>query len=506
MKKQTGTGNSMINVRLEKIHLAYHEPIITYNKLVDQFGKNAAYILESMEGEDRYSRFGYIGFDPIFRIQFWRKRLDLTGTSSLTTLISNMILDSGLVEDTTGTLRLQKDVQPWAVLRFIGGMFNIYEKPEIEEFSFGWFGYFGYDTAHYIENLPYLIHDDEPWPDIDLAIYKGTIRYDRKLQTMHLILAHQAEMWPQTPAIFYVDSITKMDTSICHKVPSIEPPEIVADTMQKETFINAVETAKEHIRNGDIYQIQIGHAIHIRSNASPMDVYLRLRSRNPSPFMYYAPMGSGLLIGASPELHIRCSNKLVTMRPIAGTAPRGKTPAGDQESIQHMRQSEKEVAEHIMLVDLCRNDLARISETGTLHMEDMMIVESYSHVHHLVSTVSARLKNSHDVYDVIIATFPAGTMTGAPKIRAMEIIEDLETTRRGPYAGAVGLIDFNGFSELALCIRSTTYHNHEFIIRASAGIVFDSVPVREWEETLHKMGATFWAITGGELLHESLAN
>jgi anthranilate synthase component 1 len=498
--------DTRILVRLEKMHWVYHEPMLAYQQLAEQFGKNAVYILESMEGPERYSRFGYIGFDPLFRIRFWRRRLELTGSSPLTALIRQRILDSGLVEDTADALHIQDDVQAWAVLRFVSDLFDIRPKLEVEEFSFGWFGYFGYDAIHYIEKLPYRIQDNQPWPDIDLAIYRGVLRYDRKLQTMQVTLAHQASLWPQTPAISYVESLTDTAATLYQEAPSIEPPEVVTDTMEKDAFLDAVETAKEHIRSGDIYQIQVGHAIHIRSNAAPMDVYLRLRARNPSPFMYYAPMGAGFLIGASPELHIRCSNGSVTMRPIAGTAPRGETPAEDEASMHRMRQSEKEIAEHIMLVDLCRNDLARISETGTLCMEDMMIVESYSHVHHLVSTVSARLASRCDVYDVITATFPAGTMTGAPKVRAMEIIEDLEVTRRGPYAGAVGLIDFGGFCELALCIRSTSYHDREFVIRASAGVVFDSVPIREWEETLHKMGATFWAITGEELRHANLAD
>jgi len=215
--------------------------------------------------------------------------------------------------------------------------------------------------------------------------------------------------------------------------------------------------------------------------------------------MYLAFIGGRYLIGASPESFITVRDGVIAMRPLAGTAPRGKTTEEDQSLCEQLRSDPKEIAEHIMLVDLCRNDLSRICKSDSLAVEDLMTVEKHSHVMHLVSHVCAKPKDDVDVYDLIQATFPAGTMTGAPKIRAMEIIADIETTRRHAYAGAVGVMDFGGYAVLALCIRTAFFDGNEYTIRASAGVVADSDPCREWKETLHKMGSTYWAITGREL-------
>ena len=215
--------------------------------------------------------------------------------------------------------------------------------------------------------------------------------------------------------------------------------------------------------------------------------------------MYLARFGAVTVIGASPEVFVRIEGDVVTMRPLAGTVPRSFDPAIDRGRAAALLADPKEVAEHIMLVDLCRNDIGRICRPGSLDVDVLMAPEAYSHVIHMVSNVTGTKDVAHDPYDVIAATFPAGTMTGAPKIRAMEIIEALETARRGLYAGAVGMIDFNGFTNLALCIRSTLHAEGAYRIRASAGVVADSVPEKEWRETLAKMGASYWAITGSEI-------
>jgi anthranilate synthase component 1 len=242
--------------------------------------------------------------------------------------------------------------------------------------------------------------------------------------------------------------------------------------------------------------VQIGHELAIRSTADPLTVYRRLRERNPSPYMYLATLAGQRVIGASPELFVRIEDRTVTMRPIAGTVPRGGH--ADLETSHRLLADPKEVAEHIMLVDLCRNDIGRIARRDTLHVSDQLAVERYSHVLHLVSTVHGRAEK--DAYDTIAALFPAGTMTGTPKIRAMEIIESVERSRRGLYAGALGLIDVGGYTNLALCIRTLFHHGGVYRTRASAGIVADSAPGAEWTETLAKMSATHWAVTGKELL------
>jgi len=237
----------------------------------------------------------------------------------------------------------------------------------------------------------------------------------------------------------------------------------------------------------------------VESDADPLDIYRRLRARNPSPYMYVAPFSGFTLVGASPESFIRIENGKISMRPIAGTIRRGKTPEEDDALAKQLLSDEKELAEHVMLVDLCRNDIGRVCEPGSLEADELIILEKYSHVHHLVSNVVGQLRKDQDAFDAIAATFPAGTMTGAPKIRAMEIIEALELTRRGAYAGAVGLIDFGGAVNMALCIRTVTCQGSRFSLRASAGVVADSKPENEWRETLQKLAAPFWAVTGQEI-------
>lgn len=495
-----------IPVVLETLSWPYHEPSALYRHLANRFGDEAVYLLEAMEGPQRVARYGYLGFDPLLQVRFQGSTLELNGNAKVTTLISERLVHEGLVCQHGVNFHLKGQKKPWDVLRFIGKTFDITPRPCEGQFVFGWFGYFGYDSVRYIETLPERIPRTNGFPDIELTLYRGVVCCDRKLETVRVVVAHQSSLWPNSSLADAPGPPDETDaTESINVAVAIEADE-VCGTMRRDDYLAAVGIAKEHILRGDIYQIQIGHAIQVCSKISPLDVYRRLRIRNPSPFMYYAPVKGGYLIGASPELHVRVADSTVTMRPIAGTSPRGKNATDDQQSIEKMRQSEKEIAEHIMLVDLARNDLARICGPGSLRVDELMVTESYSHVHHLVSGVSALLEKGRDIYDVMMATFPAGTMTGAPKVRAMEIIEDLETTQRGPYAGAVGLIDFGGFGEMALCIRSMIYQNGKFTLRASAGIVYDSVPVREWEETLHKMGAPFWAVTGKELSHACLVD
>ncbi len=495
-----------IPVALETLSWPYHEPLALYRHLAHRFGDEAVYLLEAMDGPQRVARYGYLGFDPLLQVRFHGSALELSGNAKVTTLISERLADEGLVCQDGVRFHLKGQTKPWDVLRFIGKAFDITPRPCVGQFVFGWFGYFGYDAVRYIETLPERIPRTDESPDIELTLYRGVVCCDRTLEIVRVVVAHQPSLWPDSPMADAPEPSDETDaTKSINMVLEIEADEICG-TMRRDDYLAAVVIAKEHILRGDIYQIQIGHAIQVCSKISPLDVYRRLRIRNPSPFMYYAPVKGGYLIGASPELHVRVADSTVTMRPIAGTAPRGENAIDDQQSVEIMRQSEKEIAEHIMLVDLARNDLARICAPGSLRVDELMVTESYSHVHHLVSGVSAVLEEGRDIYDVMMATFPAGTMTGAPKVRAMEIIEDLEATQRGPYAGAVGLIDFGGFSEMALCIRSMIYQNGKYTLRASAGIVYDSLPVREWEETLHKMGAPFWAVTGKELSYACLAD
>jgi anthranilate synthase component I len=365
-----------------------------------------------------------------------------------------------------------------------------------EATALGFLASFAFDTAWQIEKLPRRIRDD--WtdiPDIVFTLHRGIIRFDLSSgnATLHQFLVSDA-------APFYPGVLEEgLDPLGAESPPDAPQPHKTLLTMTKEVFLEAASRALEHIARGDIYQVQLGCEVQISSPIKPLDVYARLRAINPSPYTYFAPIGALYAIGASPELFVRKEGSEITMRPIAGTMRRTGNQAADLAAAAVFAANEKERAEHLMLVDLGRNDFSKVCKTGTLKVEELMHVDRYSHVFHLVSTIRAQLDDKYDVFDLIVASFPAGTMTGAPKIRATEIIESLEVTRRGLYAGALGLLQFNGDAVLALCIRAAMYRDGEYAIRASAGVVADSNPASEWEEIASKLAAARIAIAGSEL-------
>ncbi|MDH4029093.1 MAG: anthranilate synthase component I family protein, partial [Nitrospirota bacterium] len=271
-----------------------------------------------------------------------------------------------------------------------------------------------------------------------------------------------------------------------------------SSNFSKNEFMNAVERTKEYIRAGDVIQTVISQNFQRETEILPINAYRALRVINPSPYMYYLETGKCTLVGSSPEILVRVEGDTIELRPIAGTRRRGKTPADDLFMEQELKNDPKEIAEHIMLVDLGRNDAGRVSETGSVRVTELMTVERYSHVMHLVSNVVGRLKKQYDAFDVLKASFPAGTVTGAPKIRAMEIIEELEPTRRGPYAGCVGYFDFSGNMDMCITIRTIIFKNKKACIQAGAGIVADSDPELEYKETLNKATGMFKAIEMAE--------
>ncbi|MET9081692.1 anthranilate synthase component I family protein [Streptomyces sp. NPDC004237] len=324
-------------------------------------------------------------------------------------------------------------------------------------------------------------------PDITLTLFRDAVWYDLTTATVRHLAAESAAFGERPSDAPSVESAARAAgepgaTGVA-PVPAAPAPSSVHDTVSRETFLSWAHRCLEHIRVGDVYQIQIGHRVDVRTALTPVEVYRRLRGRNPSPYMYLMPRAGNLLIGASPELYFRIEGDEIEMRPIAGTARRGPDDEENARRVKEMRESTKERAEHILPVDLCRNDIGRVSRPGTLPVDRLMAVESYSHVFHLVSTVTGRLDEG----------------MGAPKVRAMEIIDGLERERRGSYAGAVGLVDVRGWSELALCIRSIEYDGTTYSTQSSAGLVAQSDPESEWRETLAKMGAAYWALTGEEL-------
>lgn len=493
------------SIETEHYSLGEVDLLNSYLKICEIFGNQNVFLLESFAvGPSRDARTSYIGFNPLLKIRVKRTVLELDGIPALIDPVSYSLKALGLASSSGERFRMESRDQLWDALRTIQGAVSALAGDGADLSRLGYFGYFGYDLVHSIERLPIRIHADENSYEAELALYQGLMEVDvrKSSATLHL---HQADgKWDSLDYDVLFRELGREARSQSNKVQ--ERPTVTSGTLTRRSYESMVQHALEHISVGDIYQVQLGHEIIIRSDADPLDVYQRLRERNPSPYMYLAPFQSFSLVGASPELYVRAENKLLTMRPIAGTVKRSEDSAENERIVEQLKNDKKEVAEHIMLVDLCRNDLGRVCAPRQLSVDEILAIESYSHVYHLVSSVTAQRHKGSDIYDVIKATFPAGTMTGAPKVRAMEIIESLETTRRGAYAGAIGMISFDDQANLALCIRTTVHTGNEYRVRASAGVVADSIPEKEWTETLHKMAAVYWAITGEEISYESVGN
>lgn len=501
----------MINISSEGYLLENHNTSMEiYLKLRSKFNEQQLFLLESLSGPNSDNQQAIIGFNPIFNIKIKKNTLQFWGEASICNLIEDSFTNSSFVEKLTSYKYNVLDLKNvWGILRLIESVFKIEYNGEPTNLGVGFFGYFGYDTVRYVEDLPYSIEDDTDIPDLMLSIYQGIFHIDFMKNTTYLTINkfHTVDI----NLLYTYEQILEItgkdyNNSVLNNHKKIFKPDKVEESVTKKEYLTWVQKALGHIAAGDIYQIQLGHSISIESKIDPFTVYLRKRELNPSPYMYFVQMEDLTIIGASPELFVRINNGEVTMRPIAGTIRRGKNFDEDEKLKEQLKNDTKECAEHIMLVDLCRNDIGHICDTDTLNVTELMIIEKYSHVFHIVSNVIGRVNPKFDKYDVMAATFPAGTMTGAPKVRAMEIIEDTETSRRQIYAGSIGFIDFNGNVETALCIRTSFYKNGTYSIRASAGIVADSIAENEWLETITKMSSSYKAITGLGLKNEPFIN
>ncbi|MGP3633030.1 2-amino-4-deoxychorismate synthase SgcD [Streptomyces sp. 24-1644] len=483
-----------VRVRTRRLVVEELRALPAYRALAEHFGPDEVYLLESAAGPARDRRHQFVGFGALLSLSVTDRAVRIEGAPALRGLLLERA--EALLETGPDGLRLRTPADLWTLLRAMRDMFDA--EGSTSGFRFGFLGFFGYDTARYIEDLPHLIETRPGLPDVRLVLHRGSVITDLVTGKSELLL-HESPYWPGLAAETVRGLLSDAERDWPDAPADGFPASAVTDDSGPEVFANDVERCLKHIAVGDIYQVQIGHELSIRSPADPADVYQRLRRRNPSPYMYLAGIDGHRLIGASPELFVSIEDGEVTMRPIAGTVPRSG-PDGGTAAGARLRADPKEIAEHTMLVDLCRNDIGRIARPNTLDVPDQLDVEGYSHVMHLVSTVVGRARADTDAFDSIAALFPAGTMTGAPKIRAMEIIESVERSRRGLYAGALGLLDVGGYTNLALCIRTLFHHDGVYRTRASAGIVADSVPGAEWTETLAKMSATHWAVTGEELL------
>ncbi|GAA1073972.1 anthranilate synthase component I family protein [Nocardiopsis metallicus] len=503
-----------IGVRLERRTMFVDETFDVARELQAEFGERSVYLLESLGGPDRDRERAIIGIGPLVTAEVLDRRIDITGDTALREALWGSLREAvpGLIlqqERAGGGAVLDEPTRLWDVLREITGCFDVPQASDARP-DFGFLTVLSYDAVQYIEALPRSIPRDRARvPDLALTLYASILEVDLRTGAGTLTTSH-SDLWeavePDRVVAAAARATARAAPGAAAAAPETEArphpsssdaeasPEVLRDD-----YLGWVDVALEHIRDGDVYQVQLGYDVTLDSELQPWEIYARMRRTNPSPFMGMLPLRDTTLLSASPELHVLLQGGGATMRPIAGTSRRTGDECADEAAVHYLRTAEKEHAEHIMLVDLCRNDLGRVAVPGSVRTPVMMAVEPYSHVFHLVSTVTATVEPGFDVFDVIRATFPAGTMTGAPKVRAMEVIESLESSPRGLYAGVFGVIGIGGYANLALTIRSVFCSGNTVSSRASAGIVADSVPQSEWDETRAKLSAAVEATTGGIL-------
>ncbi len=465
-------------------------PVSVYSKLCAK--ARYSFLLESVEGEEKIARYSFIARDP---------ELVLTSFGRKVTIQEKTV--QGF---TTREQNFQQS--PLEIVRDIMRAFKFVPNANLPGFCGGLVGTIGYDTVRFFERLPNQPPDDLKLPDICLVLAKDLVIFDHR---HHKILLISCVHVPQGSSvsqqkILYRRALKKIEqTFLDLKKPlPAESPRVpqfklnVTSNLTEKNFLQNVSAGKKHIKAGDIIQIVLSQRFATPINVAPLELYRSLRILNPSPYMYYLNLAGTHLVGSSPELLVRCEKGIVETRPIAGTRKRGKTPKEDLALAKDLLDDPKEKAEHIMLVDLGRNDLGRVCERGSVKITDFMIVEKYSHVMHIVSNVQGKLRPDQDALNVLQACFPAGTLSGAPKIRAMEIIDNLETTKRGPYGGCIGYFSFSGDMDTCITIRTIVVHQGIAYTQAGAGIVADSVPKKEFQETLNKARAQLKAI---ELAH-----
>jgi anthranilate synthase component 1 len=388
-------------------------------------------------------------------------------------------------------------------LRTTMSRFKSVKLPNLPPFTGGAVGYFGYDMVRTIEEIPKTGIDDLGVDDAVLMFYKTVLAFDHLRHQIHIISNIFVNESSEPIEIQYrkaVEEIQAIESVIRAplQIPAATQNEAdvtVRSNFDKKDYLAGVAKAKEYIAAGDIFQVVLSQRFEVELTIAPFEVYRALRIVNPSPYMYFLKMPETSIVGSSPEMLVRVRDRELEYRPIAGTLPRGVTDAEDEANAEKLRGDEKERAEHIMLVDLGRNDLGRVSQYGTVRVEELMSIERYSHVMHLVSSLRGQLRNGVDRWDSLMACFPAGTVSGAPKVRAMEIIDELEPTKRGVYAGAVMYADFSNNLDSCIAIRTLVVRGNKGYIQAGGGIVADSVPENEYVETVNKSKALIRAIT-----------
>ena len=445
-------------------------------------GQKYAFLLESVEGGERIGRYTFVGAQP---------RMIITARGQ------NISVRRGTKEE-----ELSGNVTD--VLRETLRQYRSASVPGLPPFAGGGVGYFAYDMVRQFERLPERAKADVNLPDCIFTFYDRLLAFDHLKHQLHIIAA--ADVRAESPRQAYdraladIDALERKLVRGIHKqalgwsAPVKRKPLKVHASTTHDEFLAGVRRAKEYIAAGDIFQVVLSQRLDFKLPAEPFQIYRALRTVNPSPYMFYLQFDDTQVVGASPEMLVRITGRKLEYRPIAGTRRRGEEAADDERLIEELLHDEKERAEHVMLVDLGRNDLGRVSEYGSVKVADLMYVERYSHVMHLVSALEGRLRPDLDALDAVAACFPAGTLSGAPKVRAMEIIEELEPTRRGVYGGAILYADYAGNLDSCIAIRTMVVHRGRAYVQAGAGIVADSDPESEFQECTNKASALLRAV------------
>jgi len=443
--------------------------------------KKKSFLLESIEGGEKLARYSFLGCDPFLTLEGYRNKVIVSHDK-------------------------KKSIFNVPPQEFVKQLFSIYKPVKLDglpRFTGGAVGYFSYDTIRWVENIPDNNEDKIGLPEMQLGLYRSIIAFDHIKQEIIIIsnVLHNKNdkglKQKYDNALKEIDKlITNLKKSTTRIKESQSHPSRLKAHYSQEEFTRMVRKAKRYIKEGDIFQVVLSQRWEMKSSKSPLAVYRNLRRLNPSPYMFLLNFGKTSIIGSSPEMMVRVENRNIELRPIAGTRPRGKNEKEDLRLIADLLSDEKELAEHTMLLDLGRNDVGRVSIPGSVMVKDKMIIEKYSHVIHIVSSVVGKLSPKTQLLEGLLACFPAGTVSGAPKIRAMEIIDELEKERRSIYAGAITYLDFWGNLDSCIAIRTIIKKENTFYIQAGAGIVADSKPVKKYKETKAKAQVLIEAISG----------
>lgn len=459
-------------------------PVSAFQKISET---DYAFLLESADGGEKIAKYSTIGSNPFSGFKCKGSNVEIFNKEGITR-----------IESTDPFKVLEQQISKFSPVRVNG----------LPDFFGGAVGYTSYDSVRYVETLPDSTTDDLNLPDMYFMFYDETIVFDHLNKTIKVVCA--AHIDERDIQDVYEDAVNKID-NVTNKLRTpvmtlsddiTEKGELslkFSSNFKESDFLQAVETCKEYIRAGDIIQAVLSQRLQTEINAEPINIYRTLRVINPSPYMFYIKMKDLELIGSSPEVMVKVDDGNINVRPIAGTRKRGSTTEEDELLAKELLSDPKELAEHIMLLDLGRNDVGSVSQYDSVSIDEKMVIEKYSHVMHITSSVSGKLRSDKNAFDGLRACLPAGTLSGAPKVRAMEIIDELEQTRRGPYGGAVGYINFSGDINTCITIRTIVLKNgKDAYIQAGAGIVADSIPEMEYQETLNKAKGLLRAIEVAE--------